>query len=87
MVAERVIHFRKPVGRASVAARMRDVLKEEVHALRDEASRDALFMRDPAARLRESAIRDGRFHDYQDAVALLARVERMRRRGDGGRAA
>ena len=86
MVAE-VLQMRRPVGRASVAARMRDVLKEEVHALRAEASEDAWFMRDPASRLRESAIRDGRLSDYADATALLARVERMRRRGDGGRAA
>ena len=78
MVAD-LIQMRR--GRASLAVRARDVLREEVHALRAEAADDAWHMSDPAQRLRQSAIRDGRFADYADANALVARIARMARRG------
>jgi hypothetical protein len=68
-------------GRAASAARERDELRDEVHSLRAEAREDAWHMVDPAKRLRESAIRDGRFHDFQDANVLVARIERLARRG------
>lgn len=86
MVAD-LIQMRAIRGRESVTVRQRDTLREEVHALMAEAAEDALHMIDPARRLRESAIRDGRLADYQDATALLARIHRMQRRGNGGRAA
>lgn len=67
-------------GRAASAARQRDDFKDEVHSLRAEAAEDAWHMADPARRLRESAVRDGRFADLQDASALMARIQRMARR-------
>lgn len=68
-------------GRASALMQERDDLRDEVHSLKAEAIEDGWHMVDPARRLRESAIRDGRFHDFQDANVILGRVQRMARRG------
>lgn len=66
---------------ANVSVDRWDEAQMELTALRSEARADALHMADPARRLRESAMRDGRFSDFHDASALVARVERMARRG------
>lgn len=58
-----------------------DEAQMEIASLRAESLVDAKHMADPAHRLRESAIRDGRFSDFQDAAALCHRIERMSRRG------
>lgn len=63
--------------RASVLAEA----EMEIASLRAESLVDARHMADPANRLRESAIRDGRFNDFADASALCHRIERMARRG------
>lgn len=68
-------------GRASALMQERDDLRDEAFSLKAEAREDAFHMIDPAKRLRESAMRDGRFYDYQDANVLVARVERIARRG------
>lgn len=58
-----------------------DEAQMEIASLRADSREDAWHMTDPAKRLRESAIRDGRFHDFQDANVLVARIERISRRG------
>lgn len=67
-------------GRASAIQRQRDDLLDEVTSLRAEVQQDHWHMEGPAHRLRESAMRDGRLADYQDATVIVARVERMGRR-------
>lgn len=72
--------LRGATGRTSALQQRHYDLLDDWTSLLAEVNEDGRLLAAPAKRLRESALRDGRFNDYQDATAILARSERMGRR-------